>query len=56
VIFVPGQLQDRGCTPARAQADDDLVAALGEATSWRRRGDSVAFVGARTLRFRINTN
>jgi hypothetical protein len=56
VIFVPGQLQDRGCTPARAQADDDLVAALGEATTWRRRGDSVAFVGARTLRFRINTN
>ena len=56
VIFVPGQLQDRGCVPARAQADDDLVAVLGEATTWRRRGDSVSFVGTRTLRFRINTN
>ena len=56
VIFVPGQLQDDGCQPARAQADDDLVAALGEATTWRRRGDSVSFVGTKTLRFRINTN
>jgi hypothetical protein len=56
VIFVPGQLQDRGCTPPRAQADDDLVAALGEATTWRRRGDSVSFTGTKTLRFRLNTN
>src|ERR1700760_3912158 len=56
VIFVPGQLQDRGCTPPRAQADDELVASLGEASTWRRRGDSVSFVGTKTLRFRINTN
>ena len=56
VIFVPGQLQDSGCSPARAQADDDLVSALSEATTWRRRGDSVSFAGTRALRFRINTN
>jgi META domain len=56
VIFVPGQLQDRGCVPARAQADDDLVASLSEATTWRRRGDSVSFTGTKTLRFRLNTN
>jgi len=56
VIFVPGQLEDRDCPPARAQADDDLVAALGEATTWRRRGDLVSFVGTKSLRFRINTN
>ncbi|HET7889679.1 MAG TPA: META domain-containing protein [Bradyrhizobium sp.] len=56
VIFVPGRLQDRDCTPPRAQADDDLVAALGEATTWRRRGDQVSFTGTRTLRFRLNTN
>ena len=56
VIFVPGQLQDPGCPPARAQADDDLVAALSEATTWRRRGDSVSFAGTKALRFRINTN
>ncbi|MGA2055075.1 MAG: hypothetical protein ABSG88_07175 [Bradyrhizobium sp.] len=56
VIFVPGQLQDPGCPPARAQADDDLVAALSEATTWQRRGDLVSFAGAKPLRFRINTN
>ncbi|MGB9117537.1 META domain-containing protein [Bradyrhizobium sp.] len=56
VIFVPGQLQDRDCPPARARADDDLVAALSEAATWKRRGDLVSFIGTRPLRFRINTN
>jgi hypothetical protein len=56
VIFVPGPMQDRSCPPARAQADDDLVAALGEAATWKRQGDLVSFIGARPLRFRINTN
>ena len=56
VIFVPGQLQGRDCPPARAQADDDLVAALGEAATWKRQGDLVSFIGTRPLRFRINTN
>ena len=56
VIFVPGQLQDRGCVPTRAQADDDLIATLSEATTWRRRGDSISFTGTKTLRFRLNTN
>jgi len=56
VIFMPGPMQERGCTPARAQADDALLAALGEAATWRRQGDVVSFSGPRTLRFRINTN
>jgi hypothetical protein len=56
VIFVPGQMEDRPCPPAKAQADDELVAALAEATTWKRQGDSIFFVGARTLRFRLNTN
>jgi hypothetical protein len=56
VIFVPGQLQSRDCAPARAQADDDLLTALSEATTWRRRGDLVLFAGIRSLRFHINTN
>src|SRR2546430_11510451 len=56
VVFVPGPLEDRSCPPASAQADDELVAALGEAATWKRQGDFVSFVGARTLRFRINTN
>ncbi len=56
VVFVPGPLQDRSCPPARAQADDELVAALSEAATWKRQGDFVTFTGAKTLRFRINTN
>src|ERR1700722_9910032 len=56
VIFVAGPLEDRACPPARAQADDDLVAALSEAATWKRQGDFVSFVGTRTLRFRLDTN
>ena len=56
VIFVPGPLQDRACPPARAQADDELVATLGEAATWKRQGDLVLFIGTKPLRFRINTN
>ncbi len=56
VIFVAAPLQDRACPPARAQADDELVAALSEAATWERQGDFVSFIGARSLRFRLNTN
>jgi heat shock protein HslJ len=56
VVFVAGALEDRACPPARAQADDDLVAALSEAATWKRQGDFVSFVGPKPLRFRINTN
>jgi hypothetical protein len=56
VIFVAGPMQDRSCAPARAQADDDLIAALAEAATWKRQGDLVSFIGTRPLRFRINTN
>ena len=56
VIFVPGPLQERACPPDRAQADDALVAALSEATTWKRQGDLVSFLGAQPLRFRLNTN
>jgi hypothetical protein len=56
VIFVAGPMEDRGCPPNKAQLDDELVAALSEATTWKRQGDYVSFIGARTLKFRINTN
>src|SRR6478609_4273530 len=56
VIFVAGPLEDRACPPARAQADDELVAALGEVATWKRQGDFVSFIGTKPLRFRLNTN
>ena len=56
IVFVPGAMENRNCPPDRAQADDDLIAALGDAATWRRRGDFVTLIGAKPLRFRINTN
>ena len=56
VIFVAGPIEDRNCPASKAQLDDELVAALSEATTWKRQGDYVSFIGNKTLRFRINTN
>ena len=56
VIFVAGAMENRNCAPDRAQADDDLIAVLTDAATWKRQGDFVSFIGPRTLRFRINTN
>jgi hypothetical protein len=56
VIFAAGPLEDRSCPPDRAQADDDLVAALSAAATWQRQDDTVSFAGPTTLRFHLNTN
>jgi META domain len=56
VIFVAGEMENRPCPPERAQADDDLIAALTDAATWKRQGDVVSFIGSKTLRFRLNTN
>ena len=56
VIFVVSAMENRPCPPDRAQQDDELVKALSEAGTWKRQGDFVSFIGARTLHFRINTN
>jgi hypothetical protein len=56
VIFVAGVMENRTCAPDGAQADDDLIAALSDAATWKRQGDLVSFIGTKTLRFRLNTN
>ncbi|RYX86928.1 MAG: META domain-containing protein [Bradyrhizobiaceae bacterium] len=56
VVFVPGPMADRNCTEAQTQLDEQLLADLGAATTWQRRGDVVTFIGPKTLRFRLNTN
>jgi hypothetical protein len=56
VIFVAGAMEPRDCPAARAQLDDDLLAALGEMTNWKRQADVVSFLGPKPLRFRLNTN
>ena len=56
IIFVPGAMENRSCSPDRAQADQDLLASLGDVATWRRQGDQVTFTGSKSLRFLINTN
>jgi heat shock protein HslJ len=56
VICVAGAMEKRTCPPDRAQADDELMAALSDAATWTRQGDAISFIGTRTLRFRLNTN
>ena len=56
VVFVMGAMEERNCPEARAQADDELLAALGAAETWKRQGDYVMFDGPKPLRFHLNTN
>src|SRR5258705_9955518 len=56
VIFVTGAMENRTCPPDRAQADDDLIAALSDVVTWKRQGDFIWFIGTKTLRFPLNTN
>jgi heat shock protein HslJ len=56
IVFVPGAMESRDCPPDRAQADDELMAALSDVATWKRQGDFVTLTGTKSLRFRINTN
>jgi hypothetical protein len=56
VIFVAGAMENRTCPPDRAQADDELIAALSDVATWKRQGDFISFIGTKTLRFQLNTN
>jgi heat shock protein HslJ len=56
IIFVPGPVTDNGCPADRAAADDKLVAALSDATGWKRESDSLTLTGTQPLRFMLLTN
>lgn len=56
VVFVPGVMEQRSCPAERAGADDALIAALSDATNWKRQGESVTFIGPRPLRFHLLSN
>jgi len=49
-------MNDEPCTPERAQADEEMIAALAAVTSWQQRGDVLTLNGAKSLRFRLATN
>ena len=56
LIILPGLMQDAGCTPERAVADDQLLQTLSAVTNWSRNADSVMLKGPKPLRFLLNTN
>ena len=56
ITITVGDMKDEPCTPERAQADEDMLAALSGVTNWSARGDVVTLTGAKTLRFRAATN
>jgi heat shock protein HslJ len=57
ITIITGEASARQCAPDRARADEDLLAALNEITSWRmERSGLVLTGGSHTLRFRTQTN
>jgi heat shock protein HslJ len=56
ITIITGDKTARTCPPERAQADDEVLGALNEVTNWRREGDVLVLIGARTMRFRLQTN
>jgi heat shock protein HslJ len=56
ITIITGEKTDRTCTPERAKADDDVLAALTDVTNWRREGDVLVLIGTRTMRFLLQTN
>jgi len=56
ITVMTGAKTERQCDTARMRGDDDLLAALLQATSWSRDGDVLTLRGAKILRFRQATN
>jgi heat shock protein HslJ len=56
ITIMTGAKTERQCDPARSRGDDDLLAALLQATNWTRDGGVLTLRGVKTLRFRQATN
>jgi len=56
VTIILGTMADEPCTAERAQADEQIIAALNAVTTWSFRGDVLTFAGGATLRFRAAGN
>lgn len=56
ITIAIGAMNDEPCTPERAQADEDVIAALSQVTNWSQRGDVVMLTGGKPLRFRLAMN
>jgi heat shock protein HslJ len=56
ITITPTKALPSQCPPDRISQDAALLAALAQATNWRRNGDVIDFLGASNLRFRLMTN
>jgi len=56
ITIVPTAAQRGQCGADNLANDENLLAAIAQATGWRRRGDVIELTGAQTLRFRLMTN
>jgi len=56
ITIITGELSARQCPPERARADEELLAALNQATNWRMENSALVLTGGTTLRFRVQTN
>lgn len=51
---LPEMLSAGQCAPERMQADEDLLAAFGQITRWRRAGEGIVLEGPKPLEFRVS--
>ena len=57
ITIIVGTMREESCAADRAQADEELIAALTQVTNWSFRGDVVTFTGSTArLRFRAAAN
>jgi heat shock protein HslJ len=56
ITVIAGPSTGQQCPPERMRGDEDLLAALTQATNWRREGNYLILTGGRTIRFHLQTN
>jgi len=56
ITIIVGDMGEETCTPDRAQADEQMIVALSQVTTWSLRGDVLTLNGGATLRFRAASN
>ena len=56
ITIMVRSMAEEACTPERAQADEQMIVALSQVTTWSLRSDVLTFNGGATLRFRAASN
>jgi heat shock protein HslJ len=56
ITVILGTPSETQCEGARMQADQDLMDALQQVTTWRRQDDLLVLQGDRSLRFHMSSN